>query len=38
MDVCEGRSIAALFLVREWLSKPGNQVLQDLALNIFNGQ
>jgi len=25
-DVCEGRSIAALFLVREWLSKPGNQV------------
>jgi len=23
-DVCEGRSIAALFLVREWLAKPGN--------------
>lgn len=25
-DVCEGRSIAALFLVREWLAKPGNVV------------
>jgi ADP-ribose diphosphatase len=25
-DVCEGRSIAALFLVREWLAKPENRV------------
>ncbi len=25
-DVCEGRSIAALFLVREWLAKPENLV------------
>lgn len=24
-DVCEGRSIAALFLVREWLGKQGNR-------------
>jgi ADP-ribose diphosphatase len=25
-DVCEGRSIAALFLVREWLVKPENRI------------
>ncbi len=25
-DVCEGRSIAALFLVREWLAKPENRL------------
>jgi ADP-ribose diphosphatase len=25
-DVCEGRSIAALFLVREWLANPGNRI------------
>jgi ADP-ribose diphosphatase len=25
-DVCEGRSIAALFLVREWLSKSENKI------------
>ncbi len=25
-DVCEGRSIAALFMVREWLAKPENRI------------